>query len=50
MNTYLLYCRYQQMRGGLTPEEHVQEVALVRATLAADEQPHWREYLAAWPP
>jgi predicted PolB exonuclease-like 3'-5' exonuclease len=49
MNTYLLYCRYQQMRGGLTVAEHEQEVAMVRATLAADDQPHWREYLAAWP-
>jgi hypothetical protein len=28
--------------------EHEQEVAMVRATLAADDQPHWREYLAAW--
>ena len=34
MNTYLLYCRYQLMRGGLTSEEHAQEVAMVRATLA----------------
>ena len=35
MNTYLLYCRYQQMRGGLTPAEHAAEMRLVRATLAA---------------
>ena len=49
MNTYLLYCRYQLMRGGLTSAEHAQEVAMVRDTLAADGEPHWREYLAAWP-
>jgi predicted PolB exonuclease-like 3'-5' exonuclease len=49
MNTYLLYCRYQLMRGGLTTEEHAQEVAMVRATLAGSDEPHWAEYLAAWP-
>jgi 3'-5' exonuclease len=49
MNTYLLYCRYQQMRGGLTPAEHAAEMRLVRAALAAIDEPHWAEYLAAWP-
>jgi hypothetical protein len=37
------------MRGGLTSEEHDQEVAMVRATLAANVEPHWAQYLAAWP-
>ncbi|HSB24245.1 MAG TPA: 3'-5' exonuclease [Burkholderiaceae bacterium] len=49
MNTYLLYCRYQLMRGGLNSTEHAQEVAMVRGELAAQDEPHWREYLAAWP-
>ena len=49
MNTYLLYCRYQLMRGGLTPTEHAQEVSMVRAVLADLHEPHWDEYLAAWP-
>jgi predicted PolB exonuclease-like 3'-5' exonuclease len=49
MNTYLLYCRYQLMRGGLTSDEHTQEVAMVRATLTASDEPHWAQYLAAWP-
>jgi predicted PolB exonuclease-like 3'-5' exonuclease len=49
MNTYLLYCRYQLMRGGLTPAEHAQEVAMVRTALAELHEPHWDEYLAAWP-
>jgi hypothetical protein len=54
VNTYLLYCRFQQMRGGFTPEEHAQEMALVRKSLAAvadaapDSEPHWAQYLAAW--
>jgi 3'-5' exonuclease len=49
MNTYLLYCRYQLMRGGFTPAEHAQEVAMVRSVLGELHEPHWDEYLAAWP-
>ncbi|MFM9879595.1 MAG: 3'-5' exonuclease [Burkholderiaceae bacterium] len=51
MNTYLLYCRFQKMRGGLLEGEYAQEISLVKATLGnlAPEQPHWDEYLAAWP-
>jgi predicted PolB exonuclease-like 3'-5' exonuclease len=48
LNTYLLYTRFQLMRGGLTPEEHAQELDLVRQTLAAVPEPHWAEFLAAW--
>jgi 3'-5' exonuclease len=48
MNTYLLYCRFQMMRGGLTPAEHDTEIALVRGTLAAHDEQHWAEYIAAW--
>ena len=50
MNTYLLYCRFQKMRGGFNEAEYASEIALVRATLAAVDEPHWGEYLAAWPP
>ena len=49
MNTYLLYCRFQKMRGGFTEGEYEREVAFVRETLEAIDEPHWREYLAAWP-
>src|SRR3954467_10369266 len=50
MNTYLLYCRFQKMRAGLTEAEYAQEIALVKETLAAlvPAEPHWREYLDAW--
>ena len=50
MNTYLLYCRYQMMRGGLTADEHSHEMLLVRKALAGIDEPHWAQYLAAWPP
>jgi len=51
MNTYLLYCRYQLMRGGLRAEEYRQEMRTVRESLQAlvDTEPHWHDYLAAWP-
>jgi predicted PolB exonuclease-like 3'-5' exonuclease len=34
VNTYLMYCRFQLMRGGLTPREFDMEVALAQETLA----------------
>ena len=50
MNTYLLYCRFQKMRAGLSEAEYEQEIAMVKSTLAelAANEPHWGEYLAAW--
>jgi predicted PolB exonuclease-like 3'-5' exonuclease len=50
MNTYLLYCRFQKMRGGLLETEYAQEIDFVKARLAelAPTEPHWQEYLAAW--
>jgi 3'-5' exonuclease len=50
MNTYLVYCRFQKMRGGLTEAEYEQEIALVKNTLGqlAPTESHWDEYLKAW--
>ncbi|MFP8777641.1 3'-5' exonuclease [Hydrogenophaga sp. RWCD_12] len=50
MNTYLVYCRFQKMRGGLTEAEYDQEIAFVKETLGnlAPAEPHWDEYLRAW--
>ncbi len=51
MNTYLVYCRFQKMRGGFTEAEYEQEIALVKETLGnlAPAELHWDEYLRAWP-
>jgi predicted PolB exonuclease-like 3'-5' exonuclease len=49
MNTYLLYCRFQKMRGGFSEAEYEGEMALVRETLDKLPEPHWRKYLSAWP-
>ena len=50
MNTYLVYCRVQKMRGGLTEAEYEQEIAYVKETLGnlAPTESHWDEYLKAW--
>jgi predicted PolB exonuclease-like 3'-5' exonuclease len=48
LNTYLVYLRYQLIRGHLTPEQYDQECHLVRETLAAQDRPHFNEFLAAW--
>lgn len=50
VNTYLVYCRFQLMRGALTQAAYDAEVALVRSSLAALDGSHWKEYLAAWQP
>jgi len=49
MNTYLLYCRFQKMRGGFTEAEYEREIELVRQSIGAIVEPHWSEFLAAWP-
>ncbi|MBZ0093276.1 MAG: 3'-5' exonuclease [Sulfuricellaceae bacterium] len=48
VNTYLVYLRFQLMRGALTPDTYRQECDLVRQTLGKSEGAHWREFLAAW--
>lgn len=49
VNTYLVYLRFQKMRGALTAEQHDRMVAKVREHLQRIDQPHWREFLARWP-
>jgi predicted PolB exonuclease-like 3'-5' exonuclease len=49
VNTYLMWCRFQKMRGVLGEAAYAAEIAGVRDALRAIDAPHWREYLAAWP-
>jgi len=50
VNTYLVFLRFQQMRGMLTPDQHQQQCELVRSTLAKSTEPHWAEFLGRWKP
>jgi 3'-5' exonuclease len=48
VNTYLVYCRFQLMRGAMTQAAYDAEIELVKSSLAVLDGPHWQEYLAAW--
>jgi 3'-5' exonuclease len=48
MNTYLVYLRFQQLRGALVAETYGAEVSLARERIASYPQAHWREFMAAW--
>ena len=48
-NTYLVFARFQMMRGVLTRARYKKECELVRGELVKLDQPHWKEFLAAWP-
>ncbi len=49
LNTFLVYLRFEFMRGNLDEKSLQREFELVRSTLAAQQQPHLTEFLAAWP-
>ncbi len=47
-NTYLLFQRFQLIRGIVNPDAYARELELFRAWLAAQDAPHWKEFAAAW--
>ena len=48
VNTYLVYLRFQLMRGVFSDKEYEQECAVVRETLTQSKEPHWQEFIAKW--
>ncbi len=48
LNTYLIYLRFELMRGRFTPALYAEEVARVKSFLAAGTEPHLGEFLRAW--
>ena len=48
VNTWLVFARFQLMRGQFTRARYQQELELVRSTLGKAAEPHWREFLAEW--
>ncbi len=48
LNTYLLYLRYELMRGRLTDDAYDVECERVRALLEREDKPHLRAFLKAW--
>jgi 3'-5' exonuclease len=48
LNTYLIYLRFELMRGRFTTSLYQEEVARVKALLAGAAEPHFVEFLRAW--
>lgn len=48
INTYLVYLRFELMRGRINPQEYQNECQLVRDTLQHDGRAHLIEFLNAW--
>lgn len=48
LNTYLVYLRFEFMRGNLDSAELERELELVRTTLGESGAPHLAEFRAAW--
>jgi predicted PolB exonuclease-like 3'-5' exonuclease len=48
LNTYLIYLRFQLIRGELDTERHQEELALLEAKLEHSEHAHLQRFLAAW--
>jgi predicted PolB exonuclease-like 3'-5' exonuclease len=49
LNTFLVYLRFELMRGNLDRSRYDQEMDRVRDKIGRTDEPHWREFLAAWP-
>ena len=48
LNTWLVYLRFELLRGNLDDADLAREYQLVRSTLKSLEQPHLNEFLEAW--
>ncbi len=50
LNTYLVYLRFQFMRGRLTEPEYQRECELLRNSLQREDKSHLNAFLQAWKP
>jgi len=48
LNTFLIYLRFELMRGRLSRDEFTTELAFIRETLRVQAKPHFDEFLTAW--
>lgn len=48
LNTYLIYLRFELLRGHFTPERYAEEVERVKSLLRAGKEPHLAEFLRVW--
>jgi len=48
LNTYLIYLRFELVRGRLTPAQYGDELQRARSWLRERKEAHWRAFEAAW--
>ena len=48
VNTYLVFLRFQLMRGVLSPDHHQAQVNAVRDVLTRSTEQHWQEFVRRW--
>ena len=48
LNTYLVYLRFELIRGHLTPQAYDKELKLLRDTLVQEDKAHLREFVENW--
>ncbi len=48
LNTYLIYLRFELMRGSLSEDAYNIECELVRGSLTREDKPHFKAFLKAW--
>jgi predicted PolB exonuclease-like 3'-5' exonuclease len=48
LNTWLIYLRFELLRGRVSPAAHAQEIELVKSLLRSGKEPHYAQFLAAW--
>jgi 3'-5' exonuclease len=48
LNTWLVYLRFEQLRGRLSAPQHAEEIELVKQLLRSGKEPHYAQFLAAW--
>ncbi|WP_342147676.1 3'-5' exonuclease [Rickettsiella endosymbiont of Aleochara curtula] len=48
LNTYLIYLRFELIRGNFSFETYQKECAYVRETIAEENKPHFKQFIQAW--
>lgn len=48
LNTYLIYLRFEKIRGNLLPEAYEKECTYVREILIQENKPHFQQFINAW--
>jgi hypothetical protein len=48
LNTYLIFLRFELLRGRLSRERYAEEVERVKSLLRSGQEPHFAQFLSAW--